>query len=113
MQKTFVLSRRTLGLLQSACERFDAPRDALVEYSILRLMPVIEEEREKHRRRKEILKQVSAHVRRGEALLQEVRDSLGEDDPVFHSLWQAVHSGRDSEAAIATYVEKGKIIEEF
>ena len=113
VQKTFVLSRRTLGLLQQACERFDAPRDALVEYSILRLMPVIEEEREKHRRRKEILKQVAAHVREGETLLKGARKALGEDDPVFHSLWQAVRSGRESEAAIADYVEKGKIIEEF
>ena len=113
VQKTFVLSRRTLGLLQNACEQFDAPRDALVEYSILRLMPVIEEERKKHRHRKEILKEVSAHVEQGEVLLEKVRRTLGEDDPVYHSLMQAVHSGRVSEAAIADYVEKGKIIEEF
>jgi hypothetical protein len=113
VQKTFVLSRRTLGLLQRACERFDAPRDALVEYSILRLMPVIEEEREKHRRRKEILKDVSSYVRQGEVLLKEVRQTLGKDDPVYHSLWQAIHSGQESEATIADYVEKGKIIEDF
>ena len=113
VQKTFVLSRRTLGLLQRACEQCDAPRDALVEYSILRLMPVIEEEREKHRRRKEILKDVSSHVRKGEILLKEVRETLGEDDPVYHHLWQAIQSGRESEAAIADYVEKGKIIEDF
>ncbi len=113
VQKTFVLSRRTLGVLQRACERFDAPRDALVEYSILRLMPVIEEEREKHRRRKEILKDVSSYVRQGEVLLKEVRETLSEDDPVYRRLWQAIHSGRESEAAIADYVEKGKIIEEF
>ncbi len=113
VQKTFVLSRRTLGLLQQACERFDAPRDALVEYSILRLMPVIEEERKKHHLRKEILKDVSSHMRKGEVLLNEVRQTLGEDDPVYQSLWQAIHSGRESEATIAEYVEKGKIIEEF
>ena len=113
VQKTFVLSRRALGLLQNACEQFDAPRDALVEYSILRLMPVIEEERKKHHRRKEILKEVSAHVRQGEALLKKACQALGEDDPVSHSLLQAVHSGRESEAAIADYVEKGKIIEAF
>ena len=113
VQKTFVLSRRTLGLLQKACERFDAPRDALVEYSILRLMPVIEEERKKHHLRKEILKDVSSYVRKGELLLKEVRQTLGEDDPVYQSLWHAIHSGRESEAAITDYVEKGKIIEEF
>jgi hypothetical protein len=76
-------------------------------------MPVIEEEREKHRRRKEILKQVSAYVRDGEALLEGVRQALGEDDPVYRRVRQAVQSGLESEAAIADHVEKGKIIEEF
>ena len=52
-------------------------------------------------------------MREGETLLKGARKALGEDDPVFHSLWQAVRSGRESEAAIADYVEKGKIIEEF
>ncbi|MGD9097305.1 MAG: hypothetical protein PVF97_04410, partial [Desulfobacterales bacterium] len=63
--------------------------------------------------RKEILKDVSSYVRQGEVLLKEVRQTLGEDDPVYQSLWQAIHGSRESEANIAAYVEKGKIIEEF
>ena len=41
VQKTYVLSRKTLYSLDRAARDFDAPRDALVEYSIQRLLPVI------------------------------------------------------------------------
>ena len=41
VQKTYVLSRRTLSCLERAAKNFTASRDALVEYSIQRLMPVI------------------------------------------------------------------------
>ena len=49
IQKTFVISRRTLASLDEISKQFRAPRDALVEYSIQRLLPVIDEEREKQR----------------------------------------------------------------
>ena len=75
VQKTYVLSRRTLKLLQDACETFDAPRDALVEYSIRRLAPVIEEERKKHRRRKGMMRslqqaerEIAAYIERGDII---------------------------------------------
>jgi len=41
IQKTYVLSRRTLLSLDQTAKNFNAPRDALVEYSIQRLIPVI------------------------------------------------------------------------
>ncbi|NOQ20591.1 MAG: hypothetical protein GQ571_11545, partial [Desulfobacterales bacterium] len=34
IQKTFVVSRRTLSCLEETSRQFNAPRDALVEYSI-------------------------------------------------------------------------------
>ena len=48
VQKTFVISRRTLSCLEDAARIRGAPRDALVEYSIQRLIPVINRERERH-----------------------------------------------------------------
>jgi len=113
VQKTFVLSRRTLNLLQGACERFEAPRDALVELIIQRLRPIIEEERERHRRRKALLREVSAYVRHGEALLDKTAEALGLDDPLFLNLRQVVERGRAAEAEIADFVERGKIIETY
>jgi hypothetical protein len=113
VQKTYVLSRRTLNILQEACETFDAPRDALVEYSILRLMPVIEEEHRKHGRRKAVLKVIADHVRRGESVLSEIEAALGDDDPVYHGYRQALRSLQQAEEEIAAYIEKGKIIEAY
>jgi hypothetical protein len=113
VQKTYVLSRRTLTLLQEACETFDAPRDALVEYSIRRLMPVIEEERKKHRRRKQMLEVIADHVARGEALLAEIKSALGDDDPVYHGYRQAMRGLQQAQEEIAAYIERGDIIESY
>lgn len=113
VQKTYVLSRRTLNMLQEACDAFDAPRDALVEYSILRLMPVIEEERKKHQRRKAVLTNVARHVRQGEVVLAKIEADLGSDDPVYHGYRQALRSLQQAEREIAAYIEKGKIIENY
>ncbi len=46
IQKTYVLSRKTLSSLDRAARSQNAPRDALVEYSIQRLLPIILKERE-------------------------------------------------------------------
>ena len=113
VQKTYVLSRRTLKLLQDACETFDAPRDALVEYSIRRLAPVIEEERKKHRRRKRMLEDIAAHVHQGEAVLAKMKSVLGDDDPVYHGYRQALRSLQQAEREIAAYIERGDIIESY
>ena len=113
VQKTYVLSRRTLNMLQEACDAFDAPRDALVEYSILRLMPVIEEERKRHRRRKAVLEDITTHVRQGKAVLAKIEAALGNDDPVYHGYRQALRSLQQAEQEIAAYIEKGEIIESY
>ena len=113
VQKTYVLSRRTLNMLQEACDAFDTPRDALVEYSILRLMPVIEEERKRHRRRKAVLEDITAHVRQGRAILAKIEAALGDDDPVYHGYRHALHSLQQAEQEIAAYIEKGDIIESY
>jgi len=113
VQKTYVLSRHTLNVLKEACDAFDTPRDALVEYSILRLMPVIEEERKRHRRRKAVLEDISAHVRQGRAVLAKIEAALGDDDPVYHGYHQALRSLQQAEQEIAAYIEKGDIIESY
>ena len=113
VQKTYVLSRRTLNMLQEACDAFDTPRDALVEYSILRLMPVIEEERKRHRRRKAVLEDITVHVRQGRAILAKIEAALGDDDPVYHGYRHALHSLQQAEQEIAAYIEKGEIIESY
>jgi hypothetical protein len=113
IQKTFVISRKTLFSLDETSKKFNAPRDALVEYSILRLLPVIAKEREKHQKRKELLADISDHLENGLKILQKSKQLLGEDDPVVIRLEFAMKALVNAQSNIETYVEKGKIIEAF
>jgi hypothetical protein len=113
VQKTFVVSRRTLSSLEQTSRQFNAPRDALVEYSIQRLLPVIAKERERHRKRKAILNDINTHLAQGLKILQKAQSLLGEDDPVYVRLETAMHSLVSSQSHIENYVKKGSVIEDF
>lgn len=113
VQKTFVISRRTLNCLEDISRQFRTPRDALVEYSIQRLLPVIEREREKHRRRKNLLKVIRDQMERGQNLLAQAREQLGDEDPVTGWLESAMANFENTCRGIETFVEKGDVIEEF
>ncbi len=113
IQKTFVISRKTLSSLDETSKRFNAPRDALVEYSIQRLLPVLAREREKHRRRKDILRDMDENMENGLKILQKSRTLLGEEDPVFLRWESAMKTLVNTRRDIAAFIEKGKIIEDF
>lgn len=113
IQKTFVISRRTLSSLDEISKQFQAPRDALVEYSIQRLLPVIDQERKRHQRRKEILSDMNDHLAAGLKILKKSKSLLGEDDPVFIRLAAAVKAMANAQATANAFVERGDIIEEF
>jgi hypothetical protein len=113
VQKTFVLSRRTLCSLDEVSKDSNTPRDALVEYSIARLLPVIEEERKKHGKRKEILAEIERYLEEGEVISEKVRGILGEEDMFCEKLQGAVSNLRSACEGMASFVEKGKVIEQF
>lgn len=113
VQKTFVLSRQTLTCLERAANQHNTPRDALVEYSIKRLLPVIVREREKHRKRKAFMADIAAFSSQGEAILKKAADLLGEEDPVTERLGAVVNALTQVTAFIEAYVRKGDIIEDF
>jgi len=113
IQKTYVISRRTLCCLEEASKDFSAPRDALVEYSIQRLLPVIAEEREKHQRRKEILSEIANYLQQGEKILKRSKKLLGEDDPVYDKFSTSMAALHNVHHSIESFIEKGEIIERF
>jgi hypothetical protein len=113
IQKTFVISRKTLSCLDETSKRFKAPRDALVEYSIQRLLPVIAQERARHQSRKEILKDLNDYLADGLKILQKSGKLLGEDDPVFLKLELSMKTLLNAQRNIAAFVEKGEVIEDF
>ena len=113
VQKTYVLSRRTLSILDQISKHFAAPRDAIVEYSVHRLLPVIEREKEKHRIRKQLLYELNDHCRNGLKLLENARELLGGEDPFCEKLENAMAACGATTSDLADFVDKCEIIENY
>ena len=113
IQKTFVISRRSISFLDTISSKHNAPRDALVEYSVRRLLPIIAKERKKHEKRKELLADISKHFREGKRLLSKAEEKLGTDDLIVDKLQTAMSAYKNSFDDIANFIERGKIIEKF
>ncbi|MEJ2154020.1 MAG: hypothetical protein P8X96_01655 [Desulfobacteraceae bacterium] len=88
-------------------------RDALVEFSIKRLKPVIEQEKNKQEVRKRIAQKVRANLEIQKQLLLEANEKLGEEDPVCRHLANAVERLKSAYRSIHTFVQKGEKITEF
>ena len=113
VQKTFVISRRSLSYLDTISSRHNAPRDALVEYSVRRLLPIIASERKKHEKRKELFADISNHFADGKKLLSKTEEMLGVDDPVVNKLHAAMSVYKNAFEDITNFIGRGKIIEKF
>ena len=113
IQKTFVVSRRSLSFLDMISSKHNAPRDALVEYSVRRLLPIIADERKKHEKRKELLGEISNHFNDGETLLSKAEELLGGDDLIVNKLQIAMSVYQNVLDDITNFIERGKIIERF
>ncbi len=113
VQKTFVLSRRTLNSLESISKTFGTPRDALVEYSIQRLESIIHTERKKHALREKLVGDLIKNIDDNEKLLLKSREILGADDPVSREIETCLMSGVQAFKKIEKIIEKGKAIESF
>ncbi|MBW1977431.1 MAG: hypothetical protein JRI79_05600 [Deltaproteobacteria bacterium] len=113
IQKTYVLSRKTLSCVEDTSRAFHIPRDALVEYSIRRLVPLVEKEREKHRKRKRILQELEDYLAQGQEILKESRELLEKDDPVYYRLEPAINAVASAFSHIHSFVQKGEMIEDF
>ena len=91
----------------------NAPRDALVEYSVRRLLPIIARERKKHEKRKDLLAEISNYFAKGEKLLAKADEMLGSDDPIVHKLHTAMTVYKNALDDIVKFIERGKMIEKF
>ncbi len=113
VQKTYVISRRSLFLLDEISRAFNAPRDALVEFSVRRLLPVIDNEQKKYEMRKAASSDIFRHLDKGKQLLDQMIDQLGEDDPVVSKLSSVMDTYAGAAKAIATFLERTRGIEDF
>ena len=113
VQKTFVISRRSLSYLDTISSTHNAPRDALVDYSVRRLLPIIANERKKHEKRKDLLSDISNHFADGQKLLSKTEKMLGVDDLIVNKLPTAMSVYQNVLDDITNFIERGKVIERF
>ena len=113
VQKSFVINRRSLNYLNIISRENNTPRDALLEYSVKRLLPIIDKERKNHEKRKQLLSDISTHYRKGVTLLSKAENALNREDPVVQKLKTAMNAYEIALKEMVGFVEKGKMIEDF
>ena len=113
IQKTFVISRKSLSSLDKISNMFNASRDVLVECSIQRLLPIISRERTKHEIRKEFLIRIKKHFQQGEKMLNDIRKQLGDDDPIINKFDMVMSSYETVKDNMESFIDRSKDIETF
>jgi len=111
--KTYVISRKTLENLEQVSEQYNTPRDALVEYSIERILPLLIREKEKHGKRKLLMEELQAYLHQGTALLDRAENDLGRDYPVFLEILAMMRSVTTCCHELEQCVLRGNKIENF
>lgn len=111
--KTYVISRKTLDNLEAVSVQYNTPRDALVEYSIERILPLLALEKAKHQKRKLYYTQMQEYLENCVAMLENAETDLGQDDPVFHELLGVARGAQVACKNIEQCVSKGSKIEDF
>ena len=113
VQKTYVMSRRTLDSLELIARDHDTPRDALVEYSIQRLESLIQQEKKRHEIRKAFFREISEYFDQGREILARFAGALGDDDPFCMSLSTALGACHKTRDDLAAFIEKSSVIETY
>jgi hypothetical protein len=111
--KTYVVSRKTLDNLEKVSGQYNTPRDALVEYSIERILPQLAREKEKHEKRKVIMDELQSYRRNGAEILEKAEEGLGQEDPVFREILNMMRTINNCCDNVESCVAKGSKIEKF
>jgi len=111
--KTYVISRKTLQNLEKVSTRYQTPRDSLVELSIERILPLLIQEKKKHKERKKIMEMMTALLADSEKIFAVANVSLEEDDPVYRRVYQMMRNIKSCYDEVDSCVERGRKIEDF
>lgn len=113
IQKTFVISRKSLIYLDMISSEYDAPRDALLEHSVRRLFPIVQKEQIKHASRKKLFDEISNHFAMGEKLLLKANEMIGEKDVLTDRLKVVMAHYSNVLEELSAFIDKGKQLEKF
>ena len=113
VQKTFVISRRSLCSLEQVSKSHNTPRDILVEYSVQRLLPLIVNERRRQETRKKMLAAVQKHFEEGIRLQAKWEAAMGNEDPFVDRLAAVMLGYEKVLGEMNDIIEQGRPIEMF
>jgi hypothetical protein len=111
--KAYVISRDAVLVLDEVAHIRNVPRDALVEASVMRLMPLIQKEQTRHHARKALLLRMERHLKSGRKLFDDMKADLGPNDPMCDQMKNVMGAYERTFTAMAAFVGKGKIIEDY
>lgn len=111
--KTFVISRSSLNSINEVAQKQKVPRDILVEFSIKRLLPIIEGELKRHSKRKQILEEMEQFMKQGETLRNRAKQVLGEGDDIYGMIDSQIQLAKKNLTAAKRIVKKGMPMEEW
>jgi hypothetical protein len=113
IQKTFVISRGALVSLEEVARTYNAPRDAIIEISVQRLLPMIAEQRRRHAKRKAVFARIQKHLYEGRRLLADAYAELGEEELITDRLNAAMAMYESAFKHMSAFIEKSEGIESF
>lgn len=109
--KYYVLKK--LLSLNHVAKQQDVTRDILVEVYINQLLPVIETELNKHKKRKTLLKEMKTYQDQGKKLLRVAEELLGEDDMLCEKIKNQISITNKNVAAAEKIIKKGMPMEDW
>ncbi len=112
-QKTYVLSRKSLVTLEKVAGQYGIARDVLVEVSISRLLPVIDEEKDKLKKRKTMLREMIKYQQNGLHLLHKAGRLLGTGDPLFQCLESMLEQGERNIRDMKGLIDRGRCLDDY
>lgn len=112
-QKTFVMSKSALQAINEVAKKRGIPRDVLLELSIRRLLPVIDEEQEKHQRRKKVFHSMLAQLHELEELRRHTAATLGQEDDFYRMVNSQVILAQKNLRYAKAFIEKGQALEDW
>lgn len=103
-QKTFVLSRKAVDMLDEISVSHGIARDLLMELSVGRLAPFVLAEQEKHQNRAELLVDIKRFLDHGRKLLGRADTMLEQDDRLRLKLEKLIGQAEKSIGEMETFV---------
>lgn len=110
IQKTFVISKKSLSSLEKLLSEVEASRDDLVEYAIQRLLPILLKERSQQKKRETVLSEIAQHFERSIELMRKIEKSVGKDDSLYEYYSAVIEMYRDAFDKMENLVQQGKRI---